>query len=402
MFRFSGKLPAIAAVSGILISANRTSAADQWLRLDTPHFQLYTTAGEKKGREAILYFEQVRSFFQQASASKAEQAPVRIIAFRSEGQYKPYRMNEGSVAYYARSQSREYIVMQDIGSEEYPSAIHEYTHLIIQRDKLTLPTWLNEGWADLNSTLRPQGNKAMIGALIPGRLQTLLLSKMIDISVLGSIDEKSPMYNETNKAGIFYAESWALVHMLNFSSDYRPNFTKFVVALASGQDTTHAFLSVYGKGVKDVARDLDQYIHGNRFYAALFDVKLEKSAEDPQVSAASPVETGLILADLLSFVHKPSEARAAYEQLAKDNPGNPDVEESLGYLDLAQNNLESARGHFAQAFAAGSKVLRCVSTMRRSNRKPRPRARRSSPSCAGPSSSSPILSTRAFASGWRW
>ena len=46
------------------------AAADQWVKLATPHFELYTTAGEKKGREAILYFEQVRSFFLEASASK--------------------------------------------------------------------------------------------------------------------------------------------------------------------------------------------------------------------------------------------------------------------------------------------------------------------------------------------
>ena len=39
------------------------SAADPWLRIATPHFELYTSAGESKGREVILYFEQVRSFF---------------------------------------------------------------------------------------------------------------------------------------------------------------------------------------------------------------------------------------------------------------------------------------------------------------------------------------------------
>jgi hypothetical protein len=43
------------------------AAADQWVKLATPNFELYTTAGEKKGREAILYFEQVRSFFLEAA-----------------------------------------------------------------------------------------------------------------------------------------------------------------------------------------------------------------------------------------------------------------------------------------------------------------------------------------------
>jgi hypothetical protein len=38
------------------------AAAEQWLKLTSSHFELYTSAGEKKGREALLYFEQVRDF----------------------------------------------------------------------------------------------------------------------------------------------------------------------------------------------------------------------------------------------------------------------------------------------------------------------------------------------------
>src|ERR1700677_2111789 len=82
-------------------------APEQRIKLETPHFELYTTAGEKKGREAILYFEQVRSFFVEASQSKrAPGFPVRIVSCRWENQYKPYRMNEGAVAYYTRSRNR--------------------------------------------------------------------------------------------------------------------------------------------------------------------------------------------------------------------------------------------------------------------------------------------------------
>jgi hypothetical protein len=76
-------------------------AADQWIRLTTPHFELLTSAGEKKGREAILYFEQARSFFLEVSPSKNVSGfPVRTVAFGGEKQFDPYRTN-GSAAYYA-------------------------------------------------------------------------------------------------------------------------------------------------------------------------------------------------------------------------------------------------------------------------------------------------------------
>jgi tetratricopeptide (TPR) repeat protein len=346
---------ALSAISGALFP-EQLDAAEQWIKLETPHFELYTTAGEKRGREAILYFEQVRSFFLQASPSKrAPELPVRIVAFRSEGQYKPYRMSEGAVAYYAQSRNREFIVMQDISTEHYPAAIHEYTHLVIQRAGLKLPVWLNEGWAELYSSLKPQGNKAIVGELLPGRVQPLLTMKWLDLPVLTSVDQNSAMYNERDKAGIFYAESWLLVHMLYISPDYSTNFAKFVLAIANGQDTAQSFQGVYGKGLKEVSGDLARYIKSDKFYARVFDVKLEKSAEDPQVSEATPYDSGLVLADLLSFVHRPEEARRAYLQLVKDNPDKPEVDESLGYLALQSSDLESAREHFARAYAAGTK-----------------------------------------------
>lgn len=347
---------AVAAILGTALIPELLSAPEQWIKLETPHFELYTTAGEKKGREAILYFEQVRSFFLQASPAKhAPEFPVRIVAFRTQSQYKPYRMNESAVAYYTPGPDRDYIVMQDIAGDHYPAAIHEYTHLIVKHTGLKLPVWLNEGWADLYSSLAPKGSKAEVGVLLPGRVQPLLTTKWLPLEVLAAVDHNSPMYNERDKAGIFYAESWLLVHMLYLSSDYRENFPKFVLALANGQDTAQSFQSVYGKGLKEVTNDLNRYIKSDRFFAVLFDVKLEKSAENPQVSDVSAVDSELLLADLLSMVHKPDEGRRMYQQLAKDNPGNPRVQESLGYLDWHIGDAVSARRYFAQAFSLGTR-----------------------------------------------
>ena len=53
-------------------------AADQWLRLTTPHFELFTTSGEKRGRETILHFEQVRSFFLTALPAQKDRKSTRL------------------------------------------------------------------------------------------------------------------------------------------------------------------------------------------------------------------------------------------------------------------------------------------------------------------------------------
>ena len=331
--------------------------AEQWTKVTSPHFELYSTAGEKKAREAILYFEQVRTFFLQASPSKkAPEFPVRIIAFRSEKEYQPYRKNEFASAYYTRNDRRDYIVMDSIAAERYPVAIHEYSHLIVEHSGLKLPVWLNEGWADVNSTLKPVANKRVqIGDILPGRAQELLTGKWIDLAALTNVELSSPLYNEKSKAGMFYAESWALTHMLSLSPGYQKQFTSFLEALVTGKSAADAFSFAFHKSLPEVQKDLQGYLKRNAIYAAIYDLPLEKAAEDPAVSVPAALETDLVLADLLAVTGKKDRARSAYEQLARSNPGKPEIEESLGYMALQSGDRANAVTHFNRAFTAGTK-----------------------------------------------
>ncbi len=329
-------------------------AADQWTRIQSANFELFTTAGEKKGLEAVLYFEQVRQLFANVSASKkAPTLPVRIIAFRSDKEFEPYRVNEFAAAYYLGGHDRNYIVMKSIASEHYPVAIHEYVHLIVRHSAPGLPPWLNEGIADLYSTLRPRGAKTVVGDLLPGRVQTLATQKWLTLDQLAAVDHASPYYNEKSKAGIFYAESWALTHMLALSQQYRPKFPQFLQAIASGATAAAAFEQHYGKTLPEVQRDLSAYLRGSTFYAAVLEVKLEKAAMSPEMEPATNLESGLVLADLLSHTRKRDEARAMYEQLARDYPASADPEVGLGYL-VRRENADEARRHWARAAERGS------------------------------------------------
>jgi tetratricopeptide (TPR) repeat protein len=339
-----------------LLITGTLSAGEEWIKVTTPHFELYTTAGEKKAREAILYFEQVRSFFLQASPSKkVPEFPVRIIAFRSEKEYRPYRINDFAAAFYTRNDRRDYIVMENISAERYPVAIHEYVHLIVEHSGLKLPIWLNEGWAEVQSTLKPLGNKAQIGDIIPGRAQELMTGKWIDLVTLTSADRSSPFYNEKAKAGMFYSESWALAHMLSLSPEYRQQFTTFVASLANGKEASESFQTAFHKSIAQVQDDLRRYLTRTTLYGAVFNLKLDRSAEDPDVVAAPSLERELVLADLLAQTGKTDLARSAYERIARSNPGKPDVEESLGYLAWRTDERSSAIEHFTRAVAGGSK-----------------------------------------------
>jgi Flp pilus assembly protein TadD len=330
-------------------------AAEQWLKIKSSNFELFTTAGEKKGREAILYFEQVRSLFSKLTKSGTiPTLPVRIVAFRSEKEYTPYRINDSATAYYLSGQDRDYIVMRGIDPELYPVALHEYTHLIVKHVGLPLPTWLNEGLADVYSTLKPSGKKVMAGEIYPGRYHELQTGMWLDLETLIAVDHKSPLYNEKQKAGMFYAESWALTHMLYLSDEYWKKFSQFLSLIKADGSQAAVFQQVYGKSLTQVQADLEQYLRGTRFNAAFFDVTLEKSAEAPEIRPATALESGMALADLLAGTRKRVAAKAAYESLARANPQDPEIELAMAHLAWMNADHEEMKRHFARAIEMGT------------------------------------------------
>lgn len=83
-----------------------------------------------------------------------ERATVRVIGFRSASEYNAFRLRPTADAYYIGTESRDYIVMPALGTNEFPVAAHEYAHLVLRASGLRLPPWLNEGLAEYFSTVR--------------------------------------------------------------------------------------------------------------------------------------------------------------------------------------------------------------------------------------------------------
>ncbi|HEY1342182.1 MAG TPA: hypothetical protein VGF59_31960 [Bryobacteraceae bacterium] len=334
-------------------------ASDPWLRIKSANFELFTTAGERSGRDLVRHFEQVRSFFVQVFGTDVSAArPARIIAFRSDKEYEPYRPNEFASAFYHPGTDHDVIVMRGASTENYPVAVHEYTHLLIHQSGAKVPIWLNEGMAELYSNLQPRGDKIVVGAVIASRAQSLVQDKWIDLRALVAVDHDSPLYNEKSRAGMFYAESWALVHMLQLNPGYRPKFRDFVKLLQSG-DAASAFAGAYGKPIDKVQDDLRQYMRGSTLMAAVFDAQLPKSVETPPVEAGASARARVALAEMLSdYRGKTAQARAAYEQLERDFPKDWQVQSGFAHYFERERQYDEAIRHFGRAAELGADKAR--------------------------------------------
>ena len=337
----------------IVVAATVHSA--QWLRLKSANFELITTSGESQGREALQHFEQVADFFKQLNqTASASPIPIRIILFADAKQFAPYRYNNAAAAFFRIAPDADYIVLSGASKELYTIALHEYVHLLIRRSRRTLPLWLEEGFADLFSTLKPVGNQTQIGAAPPGRTQRLIIGQLLPLRVLISADRNSPHYNEASRMGLFYSEAWALTHMLRLSNAFRPKFETFFNLVLAGHSTEDALEKAYGRSLGEVEGYLMAYLARGRLSLALVPISLKKEMPTPLLLPDADYFARLSLATLL-LATDPSKAVEQLQAMKEEFPSRPEITTSLAYHWASTGKAPQAMDAMAQAISMGYK-----------------------------------------------
>ena len=320
-------------------------AEQPWISVRTEHFQISTSNTAEDAQATLLALEQARSFFRQTTSLISDSPrPLRIIAFRSNEEYAPFRLGSTSFAHYLHSGRGDYIVLQDIQPQHRLAAVHEYTHFVFRNAGLKLPVWLCEGIADFYSSLLVSGNTATVGGMLTGRLRDLSQSNLLPLQTLITVNGASLLYNDPGKVGLFYAQAWALVHMLAFHDSYRDGFAQFIGAVNAGARSDDALHLIYRKTADEVMADLKEYVPVMASTQSATRM-VKEDCESPTVSSLSEVDTVLILADLLAS-HRATAAKARHELVALTGrvPGNRQAEELLSYL-ATQDPGASAAPH---------------------------------------------------------
>jgi hypothetical protein len=348
-----------AQLSGfVFLGVSLALAGDGWTYGSSDHFEVYTTGGAGRAREALNYFERIHAFY--AEVLKVDpklDGPTRIILFSSEKEFKPYRPSEGAVAYYVEGHPRDHIVLRSLMDSAYPIVVHEYMHLIVKHaTKAKVPLWFNEGFAEYYSTLQPKGGKMAVGAPPAGRLYQAKSFKPIAFEKLFAVGHKSPEYTDKAKMGEFYAQSWALVHMLLASDDYFLKSPEFIRRMLTGEDSAAAITSTYGKPITQIYKDFERYLSTGTFQLGLFDYKSPRARRDSVTRAATDFEARLALARLLASANGfEKEARIALTQLEREQEENVELQEAFATYEYDNDTPLAALPHFTRAVELGSK-----------------------------------------------
>jgi hypothetical protein len=324
----------------------------QWNKAESPNFIVYTLEGEKDARRAALQFEQVKANLETIGFKVQTPKKVVVVSFGGRPLFQQYLPQKGNIAaFYQRGMDQDYIIMRDVNYDTFPTAIHEFVHLLVQYSGLKVPVWFNEGLAEFYSSLRNEGKKVLIGGIPPYRLTLLNQSSLIPLADFLSVDRKSSLYNESDRRGVFYAQSWALVHMLRMSPEYREKNSAIFAHMKEKTLTAADFERALERPLATIEKDLKAYTRQTEFLGSVMDAKLEQVESRVSVISIAESEARLTLACVLASGPSFAKAEPVLLELQKNDPTNLTIIEKLAVVamygqkdDLALERLEEADG----------------------------------------------------------
>lgn len=315
-----------------------------------------SNAGEKSARRTVRQFELIRGLFAEVFKARVDPVqPVIILAVRGENDLQKllpaYWEKKGRArpaGLFVPGTDKHFIALRLDASGEHPYHViyHEYVHLLSRLNTVWLPVWLAEGLAEFFAGTEINDEEVRWGQ--PFSWQVLLLrQRRLSLEELLAADRESPLYNQQHDATIFYAQSWALTHLLLIGDEKRKgSVDAFIKLLGEGVEEQTALSAAFGD-TKKLDRDLFSYV-GRKFFQGRW-AKLGAQEAGGSATTLSAAESLALRADFMLHTHSPEGAGTLVEEALRSDPNCYLAHEVKGHLSLRRGDRTAAAESYAEA-----------------------------------------------------
>ncbi len=147
------------------------AAEPQWLSVRSAHFAVITDAGEKKGREVALRFEQMRAVFGRLLARKKLNMPVPLTIFAIKDDKRFYQtapLHNGQPisvpGFFVPGEDHQFFVLNVFEEDSWRAVTHDFAHLLLNYNYPPTQGWFDEGFAEYFSSIRLDNKQVEIGS----------------------------------------------------------------------------------------------------------------------------------------------------------------------------------------------------------------------------------------------
>jgi len=297
---------------GVLLGLGPVHAAEPaWIELRSPHFTIVTDAGDKKGREVLLRFEQMRSVFGTLLLRERlnQTAPITILAF---GNDKPYYQMAALVngrpttapGFLVTAEDRNYFVLNLFEPQPWRAVAHDFAHIFLNANYPPAQGWFDEGIAEYFASVQPGDKQVQIGSdpeltaqysvdLLENVTGTAMppksLTELLNAQVWISMPDLFAMAHDSAREGthrtLYYAESWILLHYLIHNNNLPEAGAYFDLALNKHVAVDQAIQQAFGKTPAQLEQAVKEYFHS----LTALQVALDAARQPPGTPPASTV-----------------------------------------------------------------------------------------------------------------
>jgi tetratricopeptide (TPR) repeat protein len=335
-------------------------AKDSWVSVRTKNFFLIGNGGEKDIKRVALKLEQFREVFTMLFPAIKFNTPVptTVVVFKSHSSYNPFKPGPSVAGHFQSGPDVNYIALTtEAGAQDaYSIIFHEYTHLLVNNTFDNAPVWFNEGLAEYYSSFSiSDDQKIVLGNPISNHVFLLRESKMLPLRTLFEVDHKSPHYNEAQKKGIFYAQSWALMHYLIIGKEGRvEQLGKFLDRLKANVPLEQAFQQAFEVTFDVMEKDLRNYIKNDRYNIIRASLKTKVELDtNVQSVPLTEAEGQAYLGDLLLHSSR-KESYSYFEKALKLEPNLAMAHASMGMAYFREGKVKEAHASLERAVSGNS------------------------------------------------
>lgn len=341
-------------------------ATDKWFEVRADDIRIFSNVSPASAQDLAREVLRMRAVIGQITNLRVR-TPVttRIFLFANQTAFAPYlhaafpnqQRGKSITGAFLSGEGQNIILLRADATHVDRTVYHELTHYFVYNTIPSIPLWAKEGLAEFFSTFRTSKEGVDTGVPVPEHVAWLRQEPLIPLRELFGVTEKSPHYNERRRAGIFYAQSWGLVHYLMLGNDKRrPQFLEYLQRTNSGEKSESAFAASFGIKYAQLEQEFRDYAKMKTIRVGRHDVAEVKIAEPPQ---AAPMPRDVLLYELgqlissLDYSLIPN-AQKFFDAALKENPRNSAAWAYTGRVHAHFGRNEESEAAFARAIEIGT------------------------------------------------
>jgi tetratricopeptide (TPR) repeat protein len=349
----------LAILASILCSPAFAANEPPWLEIHSSHFTVITDAGDKKGHEVALRFEQMRAVFATLLGKDRlnQPVPLTILALKNDksyyqaaplvhvhGQAQGQPSNDqptDAPGFFLPGEDQDFIVLNLFEEQPWRAVAHDFAYMLLSYNYPPAQGWFDEGLAEYFSSIRVDNRQVEIGGdpelrpsvtqdllgnqrdMHPAKSLTELLGAQVWISIpdLFAMKHDASTNNEGTRHTMYYAESWMVMHYLLHQQKLEETGTYFGLVLNQHVPVADAIQQAYGITAAQFEQAVKDYFHSQSALLIALDTAQQKnpdanhSSANPDQSYRFPVPVGPDDSAITSKPVPEADARAFYAEV---------------------------------------------------------------------------------------